>query len=228
VTKILPAYLTDGESVSHSFFASMFRLGTWVQNSPHGELMSPVCRRTSPGDIAPGRNQITAHWLDETDADWLWFIDTDMGFEEGSLLRLLAAAHPEERPVMGALCFTRRADVSDGAGGWRGAITPTLFGWDEHGLRVAEDYPRDRVTRVAGTGAAFLLIHRSAAEKIRAEYGDEWWTNVRYSSGAVIGEDLSFCWRLLKQDIPLHVDTSVKTTHAKVIWIGEQDFDGQA
>lgn len=225
MTKVLPAYLTDGEFVSHSFHVSMLQVAEWGQISKHGEIMAPIRRRTSPGDIAAGRNDITAFWLDQTDADWLWFVDTDMGFQSSAVHCLLAVADPVERPVMGALCFSWRADNADGSGGWRGQITPTLFGWDERGFRVAANYPRDQVVRVAGTGAAFLLIHRSAAEKVRVEYGDEWWTNVRYSTGAVIGEDLSFCWRLLKLDIPLHVDTSVKTTHAKMVWIGEWDFD---
>lgn len=221
---ILPAYLTDGENVSHSFMVSMLGMTGHASTDAHARVLEPIRRRTGPADIATGRNELTLAFLD-TEADWLWFVDTDMGFAPSTPLQLRQSADPAERPVVGALCFTWRCDVPDGMGGYAGRLTPTLFGWDDQGFRVAVGYPRGEIVRTAATGAACLLIHRSALEKVRAEFGDEWWSQVRYPSGQTIGEDLSFCWRLGKVGVPVHVDTSIKTTHAKTVWLGERDFD---
>ena len=40
----------------------------------------------------------------------------------------------------------------------------------------------------------------------------------------MIGEDLSFCLRAGACGIPIHVDTSVKATHLKHLWVSEADF----
>jgi hypothetical protein len=89
---------------------------------------------------------------------------------------------------------------------------------------VAADYPPDTVLSVAGTGAACLLMHRSALQRVRDAYGDEWFVPVKYPDGRFVSEDLSLCYRFGVQGIPVHVHTGVKTTHAKQIWVGEEHF----
>jgi hypothetical protein len=86
------------------------------------------------------------------------------------------------------------------------------------------DYPRDTLVRVAGTGAACLLIHRSVLEKLREIHGDTWFDQVRHSSGKLIGEDLAFCGRLGAAEIPLYVHTGVKTTHHKELYLSHEDY----
>jgi hypothetical protein len=39
-----------------------------------------------------------------------------------------------------------------------------------------------------------------------------------------VGEDLSFCMRATALDIPIHVHTGARTTHAKMTWLSETDF----
>lgn len=217
---ILPAYLTDGETVSHSFFASLLAVG-WDHRS---DLMPPVRRKTGPAEIATARNEITAHWLDNTDASWLWFVDTDMGFAPDTPYRLRASAYSVTAQVIGALSFSWRTEEADGMGGWRCHAVPTLYDWDGEGFKAAAALPVESVVRVGATGAACLLIHRTAATTIRNTYGDDWWSQVRYPDGRFLGEDLSFCYRLAQCDIPVYVDMTTKTTHAKMTWVGEGDF----
>ena len=177
------------------------------------------------GGIPDARNETCVNFLDHTDGEWLWFIDSDMGFAPDTVDRLVASAD-NQRPVMGGLCFQlkrRRGEAP--LHGERFVIAPTVYDYvetdDEVGFRPVELYPADEVVRVAGTGAACLLIHRSALRKVREEHGDAWFTEITHPTGNPGGkprrfsEDLSFCVRLQSVGVPIHVDTSVKTTHEK-------------
>jgi hypothetical protein len=109
-------------------------------------------------------------------------------------------------------------------------VVPTCFEYvdtdDEVGFRSIVDYPRDALLPVSGTGAACLLIHRSALETLRTHGGDHWFDHVTHPGGTVFSEDLSFCIRLAAADIPLYVDTSVRTTHDKHgVFLDEDEFD---
>jgi hypothetical protein len=196
---------------------------------------------TGSGGIPANRNKVVRGFLERTRGEWLLFIDTDMGFTRDSLDRLIGSADPATRPVMGGLCF---AGVRDKAGSAasplyseRFKIVPTVYEYvetgDEIGFRPIPDYARDQVIEVAGTGAAMLLIHRSALEKVRANQGDAWFDPITHPTALKGGprtfsEDLSFCVRLAACGIPVHVDTAVKTTHEKgMAFLDEDAFDQQ-
>jgi len=187
--------------------------------------------------VASARNQITASFLDQTDAPWLWMVDTDMGFAPDTVTRLVAAADPQERPVVGGLCFALRREQGGPLHAARSRIQPTLYRYDEVdgevGFRSVADYPRDQLVRVDGTGAACLLIHRGALQAVRDRCGDAWFDPATHPTGdngkpRWFSEDLSFCVRLAALGIPLHVDTRVRTTHDKgAIFLDEHTYDEQ-
>lgn len=224
------AYLHP-HKVSYSWHESMTRLVMWdlAHDGRVTSTKGPLAVRAETGGLVEARNLAFKHWLDETPHEWLLFVDTDMGFQHDALDRLLDAADPVDRPVVGALCFALREVSYDGYGGRRVTPVPTIFGLgrDETGqvgFRNRWKYPDNTVLQVAGTGAAFLLVHRSAAEKVRAESGAGWFERVRYQDGRWISEDLSFCWRLGRVGVPIFVHTGVKTTHHKQCWIGADDY----
>jgi len=224
------AYM-HGTRVSHSWHNSMMNLVGYdksiglnvITTMPFGVACS------GPNSLVEGRNMAVAHFLDKTHTEWLFFVDTDMGFTPDSMERLLVAADPVERPVVGGLCFAMKHIKSDRQGGFRVLPVPTLFMFAENegqGLGFANRfiYPPDSMVQVAGTGAAFLLIHRSVLEAIRAEMGDIWFNFVQYGDGAQVSEDLSFCWRLNAMGFPVFVHTGVKITHHKELWLSEEDY----
>ncbi len=185
--------------------------------------------RTATGGLVDGRNKTLRTWLDQYTEEWLWSVDTDMGFQGDIVARLLAAADPKERPVVGGLCFGLRHEDPDGFGGFNVSPFPTIFDWhanpDGHqGFAVRYEYERNAVVQCAGTGMACLLIHRSAAEAVRERFGDHWFDPVRYADGRRVSEDLSFCYRLAQVGVPLFVHTGARTTHAKQVWLGEADY----
>lgn len=224
------AYLHP-EHVSHSWAESMRRMLEY--DLDHKRIARQHLNlRCGSALVAQTRNYAARLFLDKTEHEWLLFIDTDMGFAPDSAHRLLEVANPADRPVVGALCFAFHEAAYDQMGGWRRAIVPTMYkmGKTETGepsFCFYGDYPEDTVVPVAATGAAFLLIHRSALEKVRAEHGDHWFDMFYDNAGDVVGEDLAFCSRLLRAGMIPAVHTGVKTTHHKEIWLSELDYIAQ-
>jgi hypothetical protein len=184
---------------------------------------------SGPRGLIQGRNDTVAYFLDQTDHEWLFWVDTDMGFEPDALERLVLAADPKTRPVVGGLCFAMKLTGPDGYGGFNVAPVPTIFGLVKDrdgkiGFMNRSTFPPDTLVQAAGTGAAFIVIHRSVLEDVRRKHGDEWYTPICYENGKEISEDLSFCWRVNDIGKPIYVHTGVKTTHHKELWLSESDY----
>jgi hypothetical protein len=224
------AYLHSSR-VSHSWHVSM--MGMLMHDLISQQRIvgtnGPIMKNSNSGALVQDRNWCAAQFLDNTPHEWLLFVDTDMGFANDALDQLLAVADPVDRPVVGALCFVLEDVAVDGMGGRRTRPSPTLYQLakkpdGEVVMVTRKHYQPNTVTPVAGTGAAFLLIHRSVLEKLRAEWGDRWFDEIRTERDERVGEDLAFCGRLGAAGIPIHVHTGVRTTHHKDIWVGVEDY----
>jgi len=220
-------YITEG---SQDFHFTLSLDDAMRYDAEHEQQLAwPPIRNQSGVDLSLGRNQVVEAFLG-TEAQWLLFIDTDMGFAPDAISRLRASADPETRPVVGGLCFgIKRAEIT-AEHGYHVNPHPTLYQWVEResdaGFSAIVDYQRDTVQQVHGTGAAFLLIHRSVLERMGAEQGPRWFSLAGHPKAPQgFSEDMSFCLRLLGLGIPLFVDTSVKTCHAKKLMIDEWCFD---
>ena len=191
---------------------------------------APVAWPATPMNLPQIRNHLTTKMLDDTGADWLLWVDADAGFDPDLCDRLVEAADPLERPVMGALAFMVAKREPDQMGGWHWTPAPTIYDWGRDGkvgFFHRYDYPDNTIVRAAATGCHTLLIHRSVLEKLRAEHGDTWFDRVQlFAEQGVMGEDFSFCARLAKAEIPLHIHTGVKTTHQQTIWLCEENYQG--
>lgn len=196
-----------------------------IMGHPHGT----VAKQCSSAGIVEGRNKVAKAFLDETDSDWLLWIDSDMGFAADTCDRLLAAAHPTDRPVVGGLCFAASADGNASFHGMRHRATPTLYDFvetdDQVGFTARLVYPADEVVQVGATGSAMLLIHRSVLVGVRERFGDHWYTPITHPKGpTTFSEDLSFCVRVQSIDRSLWVHTGVKTTHDKGFAFLDEDY----
>jgi len=229
VTKVSIAYV-HGTEVTYSWHACMMALISWdVVHHQHVIGGQWLATQYGTGGIVQARNDTVKQFL-ETGSDWLWWIDTDMGFAPDTVDRLIAAADPVERPIVGGLCFMNRELGPDGMGGMFVQPVPTIFDWWNDqvggGFKANQDYDRDQLMRVAGTGSACILIHRNALEKIASKYGRSWYSPVQSTvDGSWLSEDLSLCMRAAACEIPVFVDTSVKTSHWKHMWLDERMCD---
>ena len=220
-----------GNEVAHSWHLSLLDLVKW-DASHEGRVMRGgfMAMRHGTGGIVQARNDVALQFLQRSDAEWLFWIDTDMGFAPSTVDRLVAAADPDTRPVMGGLCFVSKEVELDGLGGFRVTPVPTLYRWatlgeDIRGFEPWKDYPRNQVVPIDATGSACILIHRSALQAVFDKFGTFYSRIPNEGTGQLLSEDLSLCVRLAALEIPIHADTSVKTTHFKPQWVQEADFD---
>ena len=189
-------------------------------------------KRCGSGGIVDGRNKLAQVMLDESESEWLFMVDSDMGFEPDTIERLINAGHAIDRPVVGALAFANKTDGRSGLYGVRYRAQPTIYQFHEDAERAGFvpmfEYPRNELIEVGATGAACILIHRLALQAIRDKYGDVWFDTIRHPKGAHFSEDLSFCVRVAAVGLPLHVHTGIKTGHDKGnAYLDEDYYDQQ-
>ncbi len=230
---ILVATMHRDDEMSPSYCQSMIAM-IMHDVSGSGRLArggGPFFLPATPMSMHAIRNKITSLFLTESDADWLLMIDADMGFPADLADRLFEAAHPTERPVVGALAFGLRRRDPDDMGGFRVQPFPTIydFGRDDDGkagFRNRYEYPPDTLTQCSATGGAVLLIHRNAFLAVSAPAaGTGWWDRIKIDpDGELLGEDLSFCAKLGAAGVPVFVHTGVKTTHLRSFWLGEEQY----
>lgn len=207
--------------LSASFHKSLLDL---VQYDAGKHLRQYGAVRSAGYGLPEARNYLAEKTL-ELGYDWLLFVDADMGFRPDTLDRLVEAAHPTDRPIVGGLCFVWKDRGPDGFNGVRSEPLPTIYDYIDGDFRSRAHYPVDQLIPVAATGTAMLLIHRSALEKVRDEYGPTWFDRVPKGDGSgLMGEDISFFMRTGSIEVPAFVHTGIRTTHHKEIFVGESDF----
>lgn len=214
-----------GQSLIDLYLADAFSSKRIV---PNGKQLRDHC---SAGGIVAGRNLIVAQFLDATDCEWLFMVDSDMGFAANTVDLLIKSADPKQRPVVGGLCFALRRDTPGEFYGQKYLVIPTCYELvdtdTEVGFRPIVDYPRDSLIPVDATGAACLMIHRSALEAMRGQFGDHWFDQITHPGGTTFSEDLSFCLKVTAAcGVPVFVNTAVRTTHDKHgVFLDEDEFD---
>jgi len=168
-------------------------------------------QRYSSANISNARNGIVRQFLDDTQAEWLWMIDTDMVFEPDTLDRLIAEADPERAPIVGGLCF----------GIDEGELFPTLYDMrqdegEQPTMVRYNTFPPNAMFQVIATGAACLLVHRRVFTKLREKYPEPYtWFQEMSFGNQPMGEDITFCLRAGLDGFPVFVHTGVEIGHAK-------------
>ncbi len=230
-------------SVSYSWHESVMQLFA-LDLSRHQRILNGgyIAMRAGTDGLIAARNKVVEWFLEEPEgAPWLFWTDTDMGFEPDTLEKLLSFADAEERPIVGGLCFAQREVQPDGQGGFRTRPSVTIFDWVDGakngeeqagptGFHARASYPVNGLTRCAGTGSALIVVHRGVFERINEKFGAAWYDRAPNPTqkGQLISEDLSFCLRAGSLGIPVHVFTGARSTHHKSLWLAEPDFWRQA
>lgn len=181
--------------------------------------------------VAESRNMIVDRFAEaHPSAEWLLMIDSDMTFDPDLCERLVREADPDERPIMGGLCF---------AGGKSHRTYPTIYrelgvheGWID--IERVYDYPKDSLLKVSATGGACLLVHRRVLGAMKKAFGTlpngqpnqyPWFSEGLVGpEGQPLGEDIAFCRRATVLGIPIHVHTGIKTGHMKSFEITEERY----
>ena len=221
------AYLHQDE-VPHSWHHSVTNLLMFDASTQQRVIRGGYIAFSSGIDVARSRNLVAQQFLDEKQADWLFWTDSDMGFTHDALERLLAVADPVERPIVGGLCFGWKDVGPDGLSGMVRKPFTTMFRYNKRddgaeAFSPIWHYPVHELVPVDATGSAFLVIHRSVLETMRTQHGDEWYRPIPNPTmpGSTFGEDVSFCIRAKAAGFPIYVHTGIRTNHHKQIHVNE-------
>jgi GT2 family glycosyltransferase len=204
-------YIHDGWPRAE-FMASVLRLVTGSEALPE---VGGIMDASAGAAVGLARTILTQQFLD-SHLEWLWMVDTDMVFSPAALTSLLRAADPIDVPIVSGL-----AHIWDQGQVWPAVYAAQMEGGALTYVRQAQ-VPEDQLLRVAGTGAACLLVHRRALEAIAKHHDGEpaWWREVVLDRMA-LSEDLSFCFRAASAGLPIHVHTGVQVGHMKTVMLGQ-------
>lgn len=209
--KVVVSYIRP--SLIHGDFAESLMDMMDYDRATHHRIAGRLSFK-SGSNLSQARNKVCEQFLIFGQADWLLMIDTDMTFGQDALERILEYADPEASPVVGGLCFGFDE---------QGLVQPTLYDaadFEGNGnvtfVRY-HDWKPDSMMQVVGTGAAFLLVHKSVLEKVRDKGFNRVfpWFQETYLQDKVIGEDITFCLRVGQCEVPVFVNTAVQIGHIK-------------
>jgi GT2 family glycosyltransferase len=181
--------------------------------------LDAVLTYASGPNISTARNLIADDFL-KRPTPWLLMVDTDMVWAPDALTRLIDAADPVERPLVGALCYSPSA----------GETRPTMYEITqkpsgELAFAHRETWTGGTLVQVTATGTGFLLIHRYALERVRDTSLDPaapWFRESAVGAPlSLMGEDMTFCLRAGAANIPVYVHTGVQVGHMKPVMLGK-------
>lgn len=213
--KVAIGFCDPGE-VDGSFAVSL--AGTvW---SALGQHISQIIR-VHGGQIPKLRNLIATRFL-ESDAQWLFMIDTDEKFSPVQFATMLETVDERDCPVLSGIIF------GELSGGDSPMIEPRplIYRKLPNGLYAHyDDYPDNALIDVDACSAGFLVVHRSVLERIQQSHDDaskDWcWFQEHPRAGEWLGEDFYFCERALEAGFPVRALTSVVVDHHKHVWLDE-------
>lgn len=214
----------DGGQVDGLFCVSMLNLFT-----ARSQRISTVIR-VGGSLLSRQRNEVVAAFLDDNDAEWLFFIDTDETITPEAFDILCAAAHDSLRPVVAGLYFAAWE-----TGDKYPTPTPMIMRANETGrYNPVWDFPANGVIPVDAAGTGALMIHRSVLTKIRQtsnasalkdhEQGRWCWFRDMPVAGDWFGEDIFFCRRVRDLGIPIHAATGARLGHHKMYWLSDAQY----
>jgi hypothetical protein len=141
----VPSY---GGIVSDKTAVSLFNLGkTLVRNSIDHALLS----LSNESLITRGRSKMANFFLNNTEYEYLFFLDSDIGFDPTDVLKLLS----------------HKKDMVSGAYPMKSIPLEWNFSLSKNGKRENDLVAIDRI------GIGFTLIHRKVFESIIQKYGEE-------------------------------------------------------
>ena len=200
-----------GDTVEPFWRASYQRI-LFDDSRTERRIVAEFDQASSGAHIPSTRCRMVQRFLDHpARPDWLWIHDTDAVFEPDTLERLLIAADPVERPIVGALAFSVTPDPVRQV-----ALLPTLYLFDDQGVFRLNTYPVGDLVQVDATGCHCLLIHRSVLEHPIWDRSHPLpWFRMDVRNGEEVSEDIWFCRKAGEAGFPIWVDCSARTGHVK-------------
>ena len=162
--------------------------------------------------IYEARNQLARQAI-KMEADYVFWLDSDMVFEPDILTRLIEDYKAGKGDIISGLYFRR---VSP--------FTPVIFDTlDITDTRATWKAPKDvpeGITEVGGIGFGCVLMDVQVLMDVFAKFGNA------FTPITGLGEDLSFCWRARQCGYKIVVDPAVSLGHVGHIIITKDMYEG--
>jgi hypothetical protein len=164
--------------------------------------------------ISASRNQLSESFMNRVDADYLFWLDSDIEFPPYGLYRLIS----RDLDIVGGVYYRKEATAR-----------PLVMRLQEDNMfTTILDFPTDRVFECDGIGTGFLLIKRKVFEAFTPEAIKELGPpfGIGYGpTGMEEGEDLSFCRRAQKLGFKIWADPTVPLKHVGRFGYGREQFE---
>jgi GT2 family glycosyltransferase len=173
--------------VSHRFIESVFNV---ISDARYSIALAP---QLSGPLIARARNLVVERFL-SSDAEFLWFVDTDIVFDT-RVPRDLIAQH---RPIVSAHYLGQNID---------GTTFNVASVIEDDELKRVEEL--EGLTKVEAVGMGCCMIRRQVLETLGT--GDLW----PFAELPGLGEDVTFCMRAKDKGFDSYVYAPCKVGHVK-------------
>jgi hypothetical protein len=162
-----------------------------------------------------GRQRQTAfdNWLDNTNYEWILWVDSDIELTREILHKLWTVANKDNVPVVSGVYFISKENE-------KSVMTPypAVFSFTEDRNKIAylHPLPQNALVRVGAAGFGLLLMHRSVGEKMRMFHGvGKPFFNETGVGEQFVSEDINFFYHMAEADIPLFTHTGATAKHMK-------------
>lgn len=182
------------------------------------------CRLQRGAYIHQNRELLLRKWCEDKASDWLLWLDNDIVVTRAAFRQLWDSADAETAPVVSGVYY------------WPGTPSifsipppiPIAFNKTEKSifeyLPHTHPLPEYRLTDVDYAGFGFLLMHRSAVERMLAALPDTGLFKDRTTGVAYKGEDMAFCDNMKEAGVPLKAHTGAIVQHIKKFHMGPEYY----
>lgn len=201
--KISNQKLAIGFPLSFPMVHSDFFFGTMMMERPQ---FIPL--RAANGPIDALRNNLVVEAM-QVGATHLMMMDCDMVYHPQTIPKLLSY----KLPIVGAMAYRRYPPFD-----------PLLLHGDPiSGYESDTEWEKDALIEVDATGTGCLMFNMQVFRDMPSP-----WFHFREhpnsTSGAIIGEDIGFCWDLKRAGYKIFVDTSIPSKHLTTMAVNHQTF----
>jgi hypothetical protein len=177
-----------------------------------GSVPIQSAMRVQGNQIGRQRQNALEHWYDNTDYDWVLWVDSDIVLTKQALQKVWSAVDAKDRPVVTGTYFISKENEQALM-----APYPAVFNWTDATYEIAylHPLPKDVVIKVGAAGFGFVMMHRSAITKMREVHGNIPYFNETGVGKEFVSEDINF-FRLMHQaGVPLYTHTGAVVKHMK-------------
>ena len=170
--------------------------------------------RSGGNQIARQREHVIRYWYEKAKTDWLLWVDSDVVISPDKFLRLWNKKDKDKHPILTGVYFTSKNPEEPLM-----VPEPTVYEFIDAGETIAikpiHPLPKDKFIKVDAAGMGFVLMHRSAVEKIIESVPGAAMFMEAGTEKTFIGEDIYFFALCGKAGVEVWCDTGATVPHIK-------------